>query len=165
MKQLCIIRHAKSSWIDPALNDMDRQLEEVGKINAALTGGILKQKGVNPDAIYASSATRAYDTAYFIAETLEFSPQNIIVDPAIYEAQVDVLLSIIQNIPQEYHSIILVGHNPGLTLLANYLADEHMQSLPTCGVCCFEFSTNDWSEITIVESKTLFVTSPHKSAE
>ena len=165
MKQLCIVRHAKSSWIDPALNDMDRQLDEIGKINALLTGGILKEKNFKPDVIITSSATRAKDTAYLIAETLGYPSAKVIEDPLIYEAQVEDLLSVIQNIERNYHTVLLVGHNPGLTLLANYLADQHINSLVTCGVCCFEFATNDWTEITVAECKKLFLTSPHATEE
>lgn len=160
MKRLCLIRHAKSSWNHPSVEDHERPLDERGEEDAKAMGEILTENKVKPDYILASPAKRASDTATLIAESIGFAKDQIITDENLYEAGVEDLLAIIQSLDNKHKSVLLVGHNPGLTYLANYLADDHVVNLPTCGAYCVDFDTNDWSEITVVDGKTVFVDSP-----
>lgn len=120
----------------------------------------IKAHKVKPAVILTSPAKRALDTAMIIAKTLGVDDQRLIVDDRIYEAGVEELLAIIQAMDNHYQTVIVIGHNPGLTLLANYLADDHVINLPTCGTYCVDFDTDDWANITKIEGKTLFVDSP-----
>ena len=165
MKLLCILRHAKSTWADSTIPDIDRPLDSASKIQASSTGLFLKEKKIIPDALYSSPAKRAIDSANLIADTLQLPHEKIILEPRVYEAQVDDLLSVVQNFPDKFNSVMLIGHNPGLSLLANYLAGIHINTLPTSGLCCFELSTDHWQEITLAECKLLFTFSPHQTEE
>src|SRR5262249_12237822 len=147
------------SWFHSG-SDFERPLEERGKQDAKRTGEILNEKGFRPDLILTSPAKRTLDTALFVATKLNYPQKNIVVDQNLYDASIEDLISTLQKLESLHDSVILVGHNPGLTWLANYLAEDHVASLPTSGMYCIEFNTNNWQEITLVEGKTLFVEVP-----
>lgn len=165
MRKLCLIRHAKSSWDNASMQDHDRPLDARGESDAIKMGDILLEKNLHPDAILTSDALRALATAQLIAKQLSFPEDKITQDPAIYDAGVEDLLAILQKLPAKYAMVILVGHNPGLTWLANYLADDHLINLPTCGVYCVGFEAENWSDITTSEYKTLFVDNPKQHSD
>lgn len=160
MRKLCLIRHAKSSWDNASIQDHDRPLDARGESDAIRMGEILLEKSFHPDLILTSDALRTLTTAQLIAKQLAVPEEKIIQEPAIYDAGVEDLLAILQKLPAKYATIILVGHNPGLTWLANYLADDHLINLPTCGVYCVAFEAENWNDITTAEYKTLFIDSP-----
>lgn len=165
MKTLCLIRHAKSSWHDPAMDDKQRPLDERGELDAKVLGDFLKAKKLTPDIILCSPAIRTAVTAEIVARELGLKADQVIANEEIYEAGVETLLAVIQQLPKKYSTVFLVGHNPGLTWLANYLADDHMINLPTCGTYCVTFDTSDWKEITMVEGKTLFIDTPQQHGD
>jgi len=165
VKKLCLIRHAKSSWDNPAIEDHERPLDPRGEADAALMGGFLAKKQLKPDIILASNATRAVDTARIIAEQVGVGSDKIDSEEQIYDAGVEDLLAMIQDLPSDYQTVFLVGHNPGLTWLANYLAEDHLINLPTCGAYCVAFDTDSWANIKTVEGKTLFFESPKQHSE
>jgi len=160
MKTLCLFRHAKSTWGALGTNDIERELHPIGETNAPMMGAYLKDQNSQPDLIITSNAKRAYLTAQLIAEPLGYDKEKIVIEDKIYEAGVEELLHIIQTLEAKTKTVVIVGHNPGLTLLANYLADERVNNLPTCGVFCMTFDTDNWEEITTSESKIMFVDAP-----
>jgi len=162
MKTLCLFRHAKSTWGEFGTDDPDRPLHPIGEKNAPLMGDVLKDRKLKPDLIVTSTAKRARLTAELISEPLNYDTEKIIINEDIYEAGIEELLHIIQSLQKKINSVILIGHNPGLTLLANYLSDERVHNLPTCGLFCLEFDTDNWEEIVTVESRVLFVDEPSK---
>ncbi|WP_457598784.1 SixA phosphatase family protein, partial [Hydrogenimonas sp.] len=123
MKELFLFRHAKSSWDDPSLSDFDRPLNERGRRDAPLMGEHLKAMGIHLDLIVASPAKRAKKTAKIIAEKLGYDIEKIIWQENIYEASPQTLLYIVCQLPEKAKRVMLVGHNPSLTLLANQLGD------------------------------------------
>jgi phosphohistidine phosphatase len=159
MKKLCLIRHAKTTW-SAGVDDYHRPLEERGENDAQELGKILLEHQLKPDLILASSAKRALDTATLIAKEVHYPDGKVITNEGLYKAGVEDLLQIVQGINNKYVTIYLVGHNPGLTLLANYLAEDHSVNLPTCGVYCVEFATEHWHDIAEVEGKTILVETP-----
>lgn len=162
MKTLCLIRHAKSSWHHPDINDIDRPLEQRGEEDATVVGQWLSQQNFTPDLILSSPANRAINTAKILAEQLHYPIKDINTETSIYEASVEDLLAVIKNINDKYTTLLLVGHNPGLTWLANYLAEDHMINLHTCGVYCITFATDRWEDITEADSKHVFSDEPRK---
>lgn len=166
MKTLCLIRHAKSSWNHPEISDFDRPLELRGEEDAAIVGKWLHKQTFKPDIILSSPANRAINTTKILATQLNYDTDKIITEPSIYEASVEDLLAVIKDVDNKYNTLLLVGHNPGLTWLANYLAEDHMVNLHTCGVYCITFETNKWAEITEADSKHVFSDEPKQhSAE
>ena len=155
MKRLYLIRHAKSSWDDPDLADFERPLNKRGKEEAPAMGKRLKKSKVQPDLILSSPAKRALKTTKIIAKELDFPKKQTVTDEAIYEAGVSALLNVIRNIDDAFQQVLLCGHNPGLTDLAQYLTNVRIDNIPTCGVFCIDFDLQSWKKVT--EGKGIFV--------
>ncbi len=147
MKKLYLIRHAKSSWSHPDLPDFERSLNKRGKHDAPLMGALLKERGVLPDYFLSSPAKRAIVTAKKIAAEIGFPREEIVCNPEIYLADRDTLSNLIKELPDEYQTVFLVGHNPGLTELVNWLGDQFISNVPTCAVCYLELPVEHWKEI------------------
>ncbi len=147
MKQLYIIRHAKSSWDNPDLKDHDRPLNKRGNRDAPMMAKVLRKKGALPDLILSSSAKRALDFAKIIAEETGYKKSKIEFNKEIYMADEDAMLNIIRSVRDNYNMIFMIGHNPDLTSFANSLSDCNIDNIPTSGVVQIEFNTNTWKDI------------------
>ena len=159
MKQLIIVRHAKSDWGNPDLRDFDRPLNKRGKINAPEMAHRLVKKQIKPQLMVSSPALRAITTAKFFADTWQMPLAEILEEPKIYEANVDTLLKVINNFDNTYDQIAMFGHNPGLTDLVNYL-DGHIYEMPTCSVAILEFPFEDWAMISEGTAKVVLFDYP-----
>lgn len=144
MKQLLIVRHAKSDWGDANLRDFDRPLNHRGHKNAAEMVNRLVAKSIKPDTIVSSPALRALTTAKYFAAGWQMSSEPLNTNANIYEASVNSLLKVVNGFGPEFDKIALFGHNPGLTDLLNYLTGEYINNMPTCGVAIVEFPFEDW---------------------
>lgn len=166
MKTLYIIRHAKSSWEDTELSDFERPLNERGKRDAPRMGKRLKEKDFVPDLILSSPAKRAFSTAKRIAKILEYDKSKIKTDRLLYHADDEMLLSVIQHIKDKSDTVMIVGHNPGLTDFVNSFMEEGMDidNVPTCGIVAFEIPVDSWKELKWGIGKFLFFDYP-KSKE
>ncbi len=159
MKTLYFIRHAKSSWDFPQLSDDERPLIEKGIKRTKKLGDFLKEKEILPEIIISSHANRAFHTAQIIAKKIGYKEKNIKVDRSIYSSSIDNIFSVISGIPNSINSLMLFGHNPTFTNLANYFLENKIENLPTSGYACFEFETENWNEISdvkIVKSEIIF---------
>ncbi len=137
MKTLYIARHAKSSWDDPTLSDYNRPLNARGERDAPRMADALHQHNVQPDRILTSSALRARTTAEIYHETLGGILQE---DDRIYEASATALLYLALELLDSVESLMIVGHNPGLTELTNLLGDAPIYNLQTSGVVGLQFA-------------------------
>jgi phosphohistidine phosphatase len=144
MKKLFIVRHAKSSWDDPDLDDFDRPLNTRGKRNAPEIGKRLAMRGVNPDLIITSPAKRAAATARRIAEEISYPKSKIIKEENFYHGTIQEVITIVQKLEDHVNSLMIFGHNPGLTDLANYLSSADIYNIPTCGVVEIDFDIASW---------------------
>ena len=147
MKELTLIRHAKSSWDHPELSDFDRPLNRRGLENAAGMGRWLAQSDFAPDLLLTSTAVRALETARILADALELPTGRILQEEALYHAEREVLLDLLKRADNRIGHLALIGHNPGLTALANELGTEFLDNLPTCGVLTLSFDTPAWSSV------------------
>lgn len=159
---LYIVRHAKSSWKDPSQTDFERPLKKRGERDAPVIGKILASKGVHPDLMLSSPAVRAISTALILAEEIKYPSDKIIANEAIYEASISVLLDIIKQLDDSLQNVMIVGHNPCFTGLANYLTDEYFDNIPTCGVVAVEFKISTWKKIEKDRGMVLFYEYPKK---
>lgn len=162
MKYLYLIRHAKSSWDNPGLADIDRPLNKRGKRDAPLMGGRLKLHGVMPDLVYASPAKRARRTAAIIAECVGYPVENIVEQRNIYSSDMNLLLSVIQQTENSVERLFLVGHNYVLTDLAEQLTSEKLGNVPTCGIVGVAFNIGSWQEVAGGRGEMLFFDYPKK---
>jgi phosphohistidine phosphatase len=133
MKTLYLLRHAKSSWDDPELDDFERPLNKRGKRDAPEMGGRLRRRGVSPDLLLSSPARRALSTARTIARKIGYERSEIATDERLYLASPGLLLEIVREQKADLGSVMLFGHNPGFTRLANLLTGERIDNVPTCG--------------------------------
>jgi phosphohistidine phosphatase len=158
MKYLYLVRHAKSSW-EYNLDDFDRPLNQRGQFDAPLMGKKLASKSIKPDIIISSPASRAIKTATIIAEHIQYK-KPIGTLRELYHASATNLLQLIKKTDQQYQSIMLFGHNPGLTTLANQLAADQVDNIPTCGIYAVGFDNKDWETIGLKKGKLLFYDYP-----
>ena len=143
MKQLILVRHAKSSWSDMLLADIDRPLNARGKRNAPFMAQKVKEKIEEIDVFLVSPAKRARKTAKKFYKLYHNSEWNIVEN--IYEAYTDELEDVIYSIPAEINSAIMFGHNPGFTSFTNRYAHQMIDNLPTCGVVFISFEGDRWN--------------------
>jgi phosphohistidine phosphatase len=146
LKTLFLIRHAKSSWEDTALPDKDRPLSGRGRRDVPKMGKRLAKRDVKPDLILSSPARRALTTAEIIAKKLDYKRKDIVVEDRLYSGAVHDLLNVIHKLGDELERVMLFGHNPELTDLAQRLSSE-ITHMPTCAVAEFMFSAKSWSNI------------------
>ena len=142
-----IVRHAKSSWKDSGLDDRERPLNKRGERDAPEMGARLARRKDRPDLIVSSPAVRALTTARIIAKTLGYARNEIVVEERLYGASAADLLDVIRNTDDSVAMLVLFGHNPGLTELANHLGPRLIPNLPTCGVLYIEFEADTWSVV------------------
>lgn len=162
MKTLYLVRHAKSSWKYPDLDDFERPLNKRGRKNAPVIGKTLKKLEVTPDLIMSSPANRAAMTARIIAAWINYPLENIRYSEAIYESSEKALLHFIQQIDDAVKKAMVVGHNPALNGLASYIADQSITNIPTGGVCCVELDISCWAKISQQCGKLKFFEFPKK---
>ncbi len=147
MKRLTLIRHAKSSWKDPDREDFDRPLAKRGKNDALIMGRRLVEWGERPSLIVSSPAKRALATMKRIVGAMGVTDKSIVRDERLYHPGCHELLDFVRGIEETHGDVILCGHNPGFTDFCNFVADSHIDNLPTCGVVSLDFAVDSWKEI------------------
>lgn len=127
MKTLLLLRHAKSSWKDSAIQDFDRPLNGRGKKAAETIGRFIRNKRIAPDLLLSSPAVRARETIEIVIKTAKLRSE-LRYDERIYEASPQRLLEVVSQIEEERKIVLMVGHNPGMEELLKLLTDraEHM---------------------------------------
>jgi phosphohistidine phosphatase len=145
-KELFLVRHAKSSWDDSTISDHDRPLNERGYRNAPEMGRKLSDRRVSPDALISSTALRARTTAEIMAGSIYYPKDRIVLDRALYHASSTELQEYIGGFDDAHFSVMLFGHNPGMTSLVSHLFGLPIDNLPTCGVVHLQFSAESWAE-------------------
>lgn len=155
-----MIRHAKSSWDDPLLDDFSRPLNERGKRDAPSMGQFLKKKGAKPDLILTSTARRTLETAKQIAEEVGYHKEKIKGNAELYHASPKKIVSILNGVKDKHSSIMLIGHNPGLTEFVNELMNQQIANMPTCGVAACTLEVDAWQDAKWKMGKLLFYEFP-----
>lgn len=144
MKSVYFIRHGKSSWDDISISDHERPLNERGKRDSKNMGRYLVENGHKIDLIISSSAKRAKSTAKNINEMIKSG--NVQIEPKLYHSSAMTILRVVQNIPNELESAIIVAHNPGMTDVANIFSDDPIINVPTTGIFKVDFNIENWAE-------------------
>ena len=165
MRRLTLIRHAKSSWNDVGIDDFDRPLNPRGLLNAPVMGAKLQEEKVSFDLMVSSPALRAITTTRLIADEIGYPQASIREEMAIYESTVKALLEVIHSLGDEYASVALVGHNPGISGLTFFLANQSILSFPTCAVAELELSADLWSDVSAKSGDILRYSYPNKDQE
>ena len=164
MKTLYLVRHAKSSWKYPNLDDFERPLNKRGRENLLFMGTILKKLKIEPDLVISSPATRAAMTARFIADAIQYPLVNIRYSEAIYLSGIKALIHEIGELNNAVKKAMVIGHNPALTDFANYISGQNINNIPTCGVFCTDLNISSWGKIGEHCGKLKFFEFPKKHA-
>ena len=162
MKKLLFIRHAKSSWKDFSLADIERPLNKRGLRDAPFMGRKLKEQGIQPDLLVSSPAVRAYTTAQIIAKALDYPLRKIEKNPKIYEAGTRTIFKIIQGLDDKFKEVLIFGHNPTFTYMANYFSPTLIDNVPTCGIVAVAADIEHWKDFNQDTATFLFFDYPKR---
>ena len=146
MKTLLVLRHAKSSWSDPALDDHDRPLNKRGRRDGPRMGALVREYGLIPDVVISSDAARAQLTAEAVVEAARYAGE-IRLDPHLYMASPADILSVLQTVQEKAETVMIVGHNPGLEELVAQLTGEQ-EDLPTAALAQIVLPIDQWRDLT-----------------
>ena len=143
MKNLLLMRHAKSSWKNESLTDHDRPLNARGKRDAPRIGRLLIEQNIVPDWIVCSTAKRARRTAALVADAAEFQGEMQLTDD-LYHASPMEILEVVRRLDSQSSAVLVIAHNPGLEQLVDILTvlDE---PFPTAALAQLHCDIPNWS--------------------
>ncbi len=145
MKKLAILRHAKSSWDDPGLDDFNRPLNERGWKAARRMGRDFNQRGLKFDLVLSSTSARTRETIDGIQQHYDFKAP-IRFEDELYHASETTLMDIIRSLDDGLRSPLIVGHNPGLEMLIADLT-RHRHKFPTGALAMIELPVSHWAKV------------------
>lgn len=145
MKTLTLLRHAKSSWKEKDLQDHERPLNSRGERDAPIMAERIREAGIRPSLILSSPANRAWATAKIIAKEISYPLEFLQRENDLYLAGLNTLINKVAAQDTGFNSIMIVGHNPGLTDFANFLSPGVSGNVPTCGVVSVVIDCDDWN--------------------
>lgn len=148
MKTLLILRHAKSSHDDASLDDHDRPLAKRGRKDSKKIARLIDDKEMWPQLILSSTAERAASTAKRVVKKSkrdEF-PGEIQYHRDLYLAEPEEYVEVVKRLAGKADSVMVVGHNPGMEDLIEFLAGE-WHPFPTAALARIELSIDDWSDL------------------
>ena len=143
-RSLILIRHTKSNWGDFSLPDFDRPIKKERVEDAKNMASELKSLGVEPDLIICSPAKRTRQTAEYFYDKLKYDERKVEFDKRIYESTAEDVMQVIREVDPKVKTLVIIGHNPSLTNLANMFAENSIDEVPTTGVVWLEFTLKDW---------------------
>jgi phosphohistidine phosphatase len=147
VKTICILRHAEAA-VDPlGINDINRFLTDAGIAAAIRLSYKIKGRDLNFDQVLVSTAKRGVQTFEYLNKVLEIDDENVILKKDIYSASLANLLKIINQLDNSKQTILMIGHNPALSLLASALEKNSAEiHLPPCGIIQINFEIDFWHE-------------------
>jgi len=146
-KTLILVRHAKSSWKDTTLNDIQRPLNKRGNKDAPKMGQYMAEHKIQPEVIFSSPGLRALTTARLISVKIDIQPTDIKIVDRIYTFDSKELLAVIKALKNKFDKVMIVGHNPAITELVNYLSGSKIDNVPTCGLAVLTFPIDSWKKV------------------
>jgi phosphohistidine phosphatase len=162
MKKLYLIRHAKSSWKDPDLEDFHRPLNKRGKRDAPFMGKLLKTREVAPDIMVSSPAKRSRKTAEAVAREIGYPQEKIVWEELLYASSSDSVLHVIRKLDDAVEQAVLIGHNPSFLDAANLIAGETIGHFPTAAAAGIELGLDSWKDVSAESGKLIFFEYPKK---
>ncbi len=168
MKKLILLRHAKSSWDDPGLDDHDRTLNKRGKAASPVIGEWLTHRNHLPDAILCSTAVRARETLRRLALP-ESASRAVTFLPALYHASPETMLEVLRAVETDVDTVLLVGHQPGLGAMTRLMSDHAtarckraFEHFPTAAAAVLEADVPRWKDIGYGEANFIDFAKPRE---
>jgi phosphohistidine phosphatase len=146
-RKLYLLRHAQTLDSRQEEKDIYLMLTPIGFQNANRMGMNLKNKQVQPDIIICSAAIRTQQTAESIAEHVSYDSGKVHINSEVYDASIRTLLHVVNNLKDEWQTVVLIGHNPSITYLAEYITGEAVGNMSTCGLVSIDFNLDSWQEV------------------
>lgn len=163
MLRLILFRHAKSSWANPELSDFERPLNERGRRDVPLMAARTRPHLGKSFFVLSSPACRAATTARLAMQQWGKADTAIHYQPELYHASLADLWQVISAQKSDEKTLLVFGHNEGLTELAQRCSGGEIQHLPTAGVAVFEFEAENWSELAESNARLLHFDFPKKA--
>ena len=163
MRTLYLLRHAKSSWKDPGLQDFDRPLNGRGREAAPLVGKFIRGRKLRVDLIVSSPAERARQTAALVKESARLSAE-VLYDERVYEADAARLVEVVAQADESADALMLVGHNPGLEELLTFLTGESRR-MQTAALACVALDVEKWGKTRERAGRLEWLVRPKELAE
>ena len=160
MKTLIVVRHAKSSWDEPGLEDRERPLNEREKKDAPRMAKRFKEKGLEVDLFVTSPAKRALRTARCFAQEYDVKKKDIVLEEKLYGAAAETFYDVIAALMDKYDTVALFSHNPGITDFVNTLTNVHVDNMPTCAVFAVRADIDKWAQFKEADKSFLFFDYP-----
>jgi phosphohistidine phosphatase len=146
MKNLILVRHAKSSWEAP-LKDIDRPLDQRGIKDAHLVAANCVKYVPSMFVMWSSTAKRASETALIFAQNILYPIESIVFKEELYTFDENHLEKVIKSCSNIFENVILFGHNDAITNFVNKFGDVFISHVPTAGFVSLQFQTDDWKKI------------------
>jgi phosphohistidine phosphatase len=148
LKLVTIVRHAHAERVRTGSVDFRRELDARGRAEAEEMAALAHRLGLRPDRLLASPAARTLATARAFTTALGLEPQRLHAIPEIYDAELATLAALLRALPEEDSHALLVGHNPGVSLLAHWLSgDVASGSLPPAALLTLRSEVATWSQL------------------
>jgi len=147
MKNLLLMRHAKSSWKDDSLEDHQRPLKKRGRKDSKRIAKVIQKSNLVPDLILSSSAVRSRETVEIVVQTLDYH-NTIAFSDELYMGEPDDFIHALRDLSKELNTVMIVGHNPGLEAYLQII-DGEIESVPTAGLGHLVLAIDDWKEISL----------------
>jgi phosphohistidine phosphatase len=165
VKQIILMRHAKSSWDDPELADHERPLAPRGRKAAAAMGEYMTKAGFKPALVLCTSALRGRQTLELLGASVN-EGNEVKIEPDIYHESSGELLARLRSLPSGVDSVLLIGHNPVMQELVLALASENSlidairQKFPTAALAVFEADIDEWNELSPGQARLVDFATP-----
>ncbi|MBG0785595.1 MAG: histidine phosphatase family protein [Anaerolineaceae bacterium] len=147
MKTLLLMRHAKSSWKDENLSDIERPLKKRGVKDAKLIAKVIKENNLIPDAIISSPAVRTKETVKVLKKELDFNGKEIVAEQ-LYMGEPESFVEALKSVNNKHNTVLVVAHNPGLEAYLQILGGE-IEAVPTGGLGYLVLVLEDWANISL----------------
>jgi phosphohistidine phosphatase len=165
MKKLLLIRHAKSSWDNASVDDFDRPLNDRGVRDADEMSRRLRKKINDIDVFFSSPALRALSTAEKFAAAFNKDLAQIVFEQQLYLAPASFFERFVNSISNNFHTVAIFAHNPGITDFANTLTSSvKTDNIPTCGIFAVQSAVDDWKKFSTAKKELLFYDYPKLGA-
>jgi len=161
MKTLLVIRHAKSSWDVATVSDFERSLNERGKRDVPVMAQRLLDKKIAIDAFVSSPAKRAKKTAELFCNAYNKNKEDIILISTLYHCTPEIFFDVVEMLDENYKTVAIFSHNPGITEFVNELADDVIiNNMPTCSIFAIQINITKWKDFSKAKKELLFFDYP-----
>lgn len=146
MKQVILVRHAKSSW-EYDVSDKERPLKQRGFKDAELVSIALKSQNISIDKIFSSPAKRALETGKIFLKTLQKSKNKLTINDDLYDFGGNNVIAFLKSLSDDVNNVMIFGHNHAFTSISNIFGNVYIDNVPTSGLVVIRFNTDSWSSI------------------